>query len=103
MRRKKSKVQNNIDWSIYRPQTNVLWLHYLARRLLAQCGLTKPALRGKRKGSEQEVAFYHKMLAIEKAIDPKSKNTTGKARTSKSVLHVHKCAVDVAETFRSLM
>ena len=92
-----------IDWSMYLPRTNVFWLHYLARRLIEEVGLEKPATRGKRKTSEQEIACYKQLERIEKALDPKSKNSSSKSKSFGKLQKPYTSATDVEMALTCLL
>ena len=83
--------ENGANWSEYRPATNVLWLHYLANKLLYGKQLPTPVSRlsarnqsklaGKRRGHERSFSVilegedkdaYEGLLAAYNKINPKS-------------------------------
>ncbi|ODV90516.1 hypothetical protein CANCADRAFT_57015 [Tortispora caseinolytica NRRL Y-17796] len=69
----------DIDWSMYCPVTNVLWLHYLLGKLINDKGLGKP--RGYRKDASVSIntergAYISLSLAYESTIYKKVMNGT---------------------------
>lgn len=92
--------ENGTAWTKYRPATNVLWLHYLANKLLYAKQLPTPVTRlsarnqskqlaGPRKrGHERSFSVilegedknaYEGLLSIYNTINPKSGNTVQSA------------------------
>ena len=78
--------QANGNWSFSTPYTNVLWLNYVADRLLNHKGLPTPALRAsarnhqRTKGvlvSDLERRSYDKLFAVSKVTNPKHKSLLG--------------------------
>lgn len=83
--------ENGAAWEDYRPATNVLWLHYLANKLLYGKQLPTPVTRlsarnqskiaGKKRGHERSFSVilegedkdaYEGLLAIYNKINPKA-------------------------------
>jgi serine/threonine-protein kinase haspin len=82
--------ENGPDWKEFRPSTNVLWLHYLANKLLYSKRLPTPVTRlsarnqsklAKKRGHERSFSVildgedkdaYEGLLNIYNAINPKS-------------------------------
>lgn len=63
-------------WSVYKPQTNVFWLHYLTDILLHHKGLKGVTTRrGSRNAtySKEEAAAYTALLNINKALHPRKR------------------------------
>ncbi|KAK9240164.1 hypothetical protein V1525DRAFT_354483 [Lipomyces kononenkoae] len=74
------------NWAEYCPKTNVLWLHYLAERLMNHKQLIAPRL-GRQSGrnvspresvSQSDIDAYQSLEAVFKLIDPRKKRYTGK-------------------------
>lgn len=85
---------NGVDWEQYRPATNVLWLHYLANKLLYAKRLPTPVNRlsarnqsrmagGRKRGHERSFSVilegedktaYEGLLGIYNKINPKLYN-----------------------------
>ncbi|KAK9488670.1 hypothetical protein V1527DRAFT_417802 [Lipomyces starkeyi] len=87
------------NWAQYCPKTNVLWLHYLAERLMNHKQLTVPRLRrqnGRNASahesvSQLEIDAYRSLEAVFKLIDPRKKRYTSKKGPPKEIL----CAQDL--------
>jgi len=84
----------NSSWEEYNPATNVLWLHYLANKLLYGKQLPTPVTRlsarnqSKRRGHERSFSVilegedkgaYEGLLNIYNSINPKSSNSVNSA------------------------
>lgn len=87
-----SDENKGVDWEQYRPATNVLWLHYLANKLLYAKQLPTPVSRlsarnqsrmagGRKRGHErsfsvilegEDKAAYEGLLAVYNKINPKN-------------------------------
>ncbi|KAK9354578.1 hypothetical protein V1523DRAFT_432373 [Lipomyces doorenjongii] len=86
------------NWAQYCPKTNVLWLHYLADRLMNHKQLTVPRLRQNGRNasahesvSQLEIEAYRSLEAVFKLIDPRKKRYTSKKGPPKEIL----CAQDL--------
>ena len=55
------------------PRTNVFWLHFILIRLLESVDLRKPALRGRNRASDDDIANYKIIERLEKEINPCTK------------------------------
>ncbi|KAK9377757.1 uncharacterized protein V1513DRAFT_476651 [Lipomyces chichibuensis] len=82
------------NWSQYCPKTNVLWLHYLAERLMNHKQLTVPRF-GRQNGrnasahesmSQLEIDAYRSLEAVFKLIDPRKKRYSSKKGPAKEIL-----------------
>jgi Haspin like kinase domain len=92
--------ENGTAWAEYKPATNVLWLHYLANKLLYAKQLPTPVTRlsarnqskqlavPKRRGHERSFSVilegedkgaYEGLLNIYNKINPRSSNSLGSA------------------------
>ncbi|KAK9369679.1 hypothetical protein V1509DRAFT_618787 [Lipomyces kononenkoae] len=95
-----SQATATYNWAEYCPKTNVLWLHYLAERLMHHKQLIAPRL-GRQSGrnaspreaiSQSEIDAYQSVEAVFKLIDPRKKRYTSKnERPPKDIL----CAQDL--------
>ncbi|KAK9387014.1 hypothetical protein V1515DRAFT_602627 [Lipomyces mesembrius] len=81
------------NWAQYCPKTNVLWLHYLAERLMNHKQLTVPRLRQNGRNasahesvSQLEIDAYRSLEAVFKLIDPRKKRYTSKKGPPKEIL-----------------
>ncbi|KAK9321195.1 hypothetical protein V1517DRAFT_327033 [Lipomyces orientalis] len=92
-----STVKHN--WAEYCPKTNILWLHYLAERLMNHKQLAAPRL-GRQSSrnasanecvSQSEIEAYRSLEAVFKLIDPRKKRFAGKKGAQKQIL----CAQDL--------
>ncbi|KAK9247650.1 hypothetical protein V1506DRAFT_470181 [Lipomyces tetrasporus] len=97
-RRSKAFSQTTVkhNWAEYCPKTNVLWLHYLAERLMNHKQLAAPRL-GRQSSriasahdvSQSEIEAYRSLEAVFKLIDPRKKRYAGKKGTQKQILCAH--------------
>jgi serine/threonine-protein kinase haspin len=94
-----SSDENSAVWADYRPATNVLWLHYLANKLLYAKQLPTPVTRlsarnqskqstGQKKGPERSFSIildgedkdaYEGLLNIYNRLNPKNTDSLGSA------------------------
>src|SRR5271154_5711977 len=93
--------ENGTAWAEYRPATNVLWLHYLANKLLYAKQLPTPVTRlsarnqskqlagRKKRGHERSFSVildgedkgaYEGLLNVYNRINPKNTSSLGSAR-----------------------
>ncbi|XP_065502903.1 serine/threonine-protein kinase haspin [Caloenas nicobarica] len=64
------KAENSNSWTDYHPHSNVLWLHYLADKLLKDMGYKHKKLNSSmRKTKQQLTQFYKEVLTFESAGD----------------------------------
>lgn len=84
--------EESIDWNVFCPRTNVIWLHYLTDILLTRMGLRRPAARGRFAASTEEVSCFKQLEAVGKCIDPRKNRLDDKAKME-SVIDLLRWAV----------
>ncbi|XP_009075962.1 PREDICTED: serine/threonine-protein kinase haspin [Acanthisitta chloris] len=64
------KAENSNNWTDYQPHSNVLWLHYLADKLLKGMSYKKKALTGTLRNVKTQLNKFHReVLTFESAYD----------------------------------
>ncbi|XP_071620976.1 serine/threonine-protein kinase haspin [Heliangelus exortis] len=70
------KAENSNSWTDYHPHSNVLWLHYLADKLLKAVGYKKkPSTPAMKKIKQQLIKFHKEVLTFESAHEALQKSS----------------------------
>ncbi|KAK9469641.1 hypothetical protein V1512DRAFT_256731 [Lipomyces arxii] len=86
LRRRYSQPTSKYDWTEYHSKTNVLWMHYLAERLINHKHLSIPRTgrqssrrnAGADAPSKEEMSAYQSLDLVFKTIDPRRKRMASK-------------------------